>query len=130
YWKYLELPSPDVEDAVLVDLDNNGIMDLVTASEGSTNQIMFHWSPDNQDDYLDASKWRTEVVPVTDDLSAWMFVVPADMDGENGMDLIVGSKRKKGEKGDDKAVVGWLRCPENPKNIEEWEYYPLTKAGW
>lgn len=130
YWEYVELPSPDVEDAVLVDLNNNGVMDLVTASEGSTNQIMIHWAPGHQDDYLDKSKWRTEVVPVTNYLSAWMYVVPADMDGENGIDLIVGSKRKRGDTGEDQAVVGWLRSPENPENIKDWKYFPLTKAGW
>jgi hypothetical protein len=130
YWEYVELASPDVEDAVLTDLNNNGIMDLVTASEGSTNQIMFRWAPDDPEDYLNASEWLTEVVPVTDGLSAWMFVVPFNMDGENGTDLIIGSKRKREEEGDDKAVVGWLKCPENPENIGDWEYYPLTKAGW
>ncbi len=45
YWEYVELPSPDVEDALLVDLDGDGKVDLVTASEGQTNQIMFHWAP-------------------------------------------------------------------------------------
>lgn len=68
--------------------------------------------------------------PVADGLTAWMFVVPMDLDGQHGVDLIVGSKRKAGEKGDNKAVVGWLRSPENPRDISKWTYYPLTKAGW
>jgi hypothetical protein len=130
HWDYVELPSPDVEDAVLVDLDNNGIMDVVTASEGATNQILFHWAPDNPEEYLDASKWRTQALPVADGLTAWMFVVPRDLDGQHGVDLIVGSKRKAGEKGDDKAVVGWLQSPANPREIDKWKYHPLTKAGW
>jgi hypothetical protein len=130
HWQYVELPSPDVEDAVLVDLDNNGIMDLVTASEGATNKIMFHWAPANPKDYLDASKWQSQTLPVADGLTAWMFVVPTDLDGQHGVDLIVGSKRKAGEKGDDKAVVGWLRSAENLRDISKWTYYPLTKAGW
>ncbi|WP_373495146.1 FG-GAP repeat domain-containing protein [Aquiflexum sp.] len=130
YWEYVELRSPDVEDALLVDLDYSGTIDLVTASEGATNQIIFHWAPQRAEDYLVASKWQSEIVPATDDMSAWMFVVPADMDGVNGMDLIVGSKRKNGESGNDKAMVGWLKCPENPREIEKWEYFPLTKAGW
>ena len=111
YWEYVELKSPDVEDAVLTDLNNKGVMDLVTASEGFTNQIIFHWAPDDPVDYLDASKWRTEVVPATDHFSAWMFVVPVEMDGENGMDLIIGSKRKKEEEGKDQAPEGSFTHP-------------------
>src|SRR5690606_34977915 len=97
-WKYVELPSPGVEDAVLVDLDNNGVMDLVTASEGSSNQILIHWAPDVKGEYFDASKWHTDVMPATNGLSAWMFVVPFDLDNKKGKDLILGSKRKSGEK--------------------------------
>lgn len=130
YWEYIELPSPDVEDAVLVDLDCDGKLDLVTASEGQTNQIMFHWAPDSTNDYMESEKWTTQVVPVTDGMSAWMFVVPMDMDSQNGIDLLIGSKRKIGVKEDDKAIVGWLRSPKNPRNINDWEFFPLTTAGW
>lgn len=99
FWSYVELHSPDVEDAVLVDLDGNGVMDLVTASEGGNQQIRFHWAPDDLDDYLNSEAWKTERVPCASGLSAWMFVVPADMDGEHDMDLIVGSKRKGRKRG-------------------------------
>lgn len=130
HWPYVELPSPHVEDALLVDLDQNGIVDLVTACEGKTNQIFFHWAPDDPDDYLDATKWTTQAVPAVSGLSAWMFAVSADMDHENGRDLIVGSKRKSGDTGEDKAFVGWLKCPENPRDVAGWTFHPLTKAGW
>lgn len=129
YWDYVELPSPDVEDAVLVDVDGDGNVDLVTASEGHTNHVRIHWAPNAQEDYLDSEKWTTEIIPAVDGLSAWMFVVPVDMDGEHGVDLLVGSKRKRGE-GDDKAIVGWLRSPKDPRNMEKWQFYPLTTAGW
>jgi len=129
-WTYVELPSPDVEDALLIDLDNDGAIDLVTASEGKTNQIVFHWAPDEPSQYLEASLWQSEVVPVMDDRSAWMFVVPADMDGKYGMDLIVGSKRKRGESGDDQAIIGWLQCPPNPRNVSDWKFFPISSAGW
>ncbi len=130
YWKYVELPSPDVEDALLVDLDNNGITDLVTASEGATNQIMFHWAPDDPADYLDASKWVTQTVPAVKGLSAWMFAVSADMDRQHGMDLVIGSKRRQGDSGDDKAVIGWLKCPADPRDVSQWSFHPLSRAGW
>src|SRR5690606_11426003 len=130
YWKYIEVPSPDVEDALLIDLDNDSSIDLVTASEGRTNQIIFHWAPEDPSQYMDVSSWKSEVVPAMDDISAWMFVLPMDMDGKNGMDLIVGSKRKGGESEDDQAILGWLKCPPNPRNISGWEFFPLSSAGW
>lgn len=130
HWNFVSLPSPDVEDAVLVDLDDNGRMDLVTASEGKENKIVFHWAPQSSGDYLDSSKWESEVVPCVDGRAAWMFVVPLDMDGRNGIDLVIGSKRKAGEEGKDRAWVGWLRSPEDPRDIASWEFFPLTTAGW
>lgn len=129
-WDYVELPSPDVEDAVFIDLDNDGILDVVTASEGATNKIIFHWAPGSMEDYLDASQWKSEAVPATDGITAWMFAVPMDLDGQNGQDIIVGSKRKSGLRGDDQAVVGWLQAPENPREMNEWNYHTITKAGW
>lgn len=128
-WEYVELLSPEVEDAVLVDLDDNGIFDLVTASEGSTNQLMFHWAPDDPNEFLEPSKWQTQTVPAVEGLTAWMFVVPVEL-AHGGKALVVGSKRKRGEEGEDKAVVGWLKPPETPRNMDGWEYHTLTEAGW
>lgn len=130
HWDFVSLPSPNVEDAVLVDLDDDGSLDLVTASEGKGNRIVFHWAPPRAGDYLDSSKWQMDVVPSVDGLSAWMFIVPWDMDGKNGIDLIIGSKRKAGEEGEDRAWVGWLKSPRDPRNASAWEFFPLTKAGW
>lgn len=130
HWEYVTLPSPDVEDAVFVDLDNNGIMDVVTASEGNTNAIIFHWAPDDMDDYLDPDQWQSQPVPAAEGLSAWMFAVPVDMDQKHGRDIVIGSKRKRGEEGDDRALVGWLEAPEHPRDVSSWDFHPLTEAGW
>lgn len=129
-WEYVTLLSPDVEDAVFIDLDDNGILDVVTASEGNTNTIMFHWAPEDRKDYLDPDQWRSESVPAVEGLSAWMFAVPADMDQNHGRDIIIGSKRKGDEEGDDRALVGWLEAPEHPRDVSAWKFHSLTKAGW
>lgn len=129
-WEYITLPSPDVEDAVFVDLDDNGILDVVTASEGNTNKIMFHWAPDSRNDYLDPEQWESESVPAVEGTSAWMFAVPADIDRKHGQDIIIGSKRKVDEKGNNKAFIGWLQAPENPRDVSAWEFHSITKAGW
>lgn len=130
HWTYVELPSPDVEDAVLVDLDGDGNMDVVTASEGADQQIRFHWAPKDSSDYLKSEAWETETVPVMAGVSAWMFVVPHQFLEYGGPDLIVGSKRKPGAEGLDEAVVGWLQSPDNPREVNDWTFHPITTAGW
>jgi hypothetical protein len=52
-----------------------------------------------------------------------MFCLPLQIDGENGIDLVIGSKGKD-------ADVGWLRSPRDPRDLAAWTWHPLTKAGW
>src|SRR5688572_20937823 len=51
--------SPSVEDAVLVDLDRDGVMDVVTCTEGKSRAVFVHWGPREVGDYLMSEKWRT-----------------------------------------------------------------------
>jgi len=115
--------TPDVEDAVFVDIDNDGRIDVVSSTEGETKKIYINWAPTNTRDYLDSSKWNTQVLPPSDGLMQWMFAFPAQIDGENGADLVVGSKNKE-------AKIGWFLAPKNSKNISGWKWYPISSATW
>ncbi|MCB1129365.1 MAG: hypothetical protein KDM81_22885, partial [Verrucomicrobiae bacterium] len=53
----------------------------------------------------------------------WMFCVPLQVDGENGVDLIVGSKG-------DGASISWIEAPEDPHDLAAWRLHPLRNAGW
>lgn len=53
----------------------------------------------------------------------WMFVLPAEIDGRHGQDFFAGSKG-------DPAYVGWWQGPENPRQLEDWNWHPLYQAGW
>ena len=111
------------EDAVFVDLDGDGAVDVVSCCEGRTRSIYFHWAPAANDRFRDATAWRTEAVPAAENQQLWMFALPLDVDGRNGIDLIVGSK------GDD-GSIGWLESPENPRSVADWKYHRLRDAGW
>ncbi|QDU93176.1 FG-GAP repeat domain-containing protein [Lignipirellula cremea] len=115
-----EVKSP--EDAVLADLDGDGAFDVVSCCEGKEQAVFLHWAPSEQKQYLDASAWTTGRLPCTEGVR-WMFALPLDVDGQHGLDVIVGSKGEN-------ATISWLRAPADPRRLEDWRLEPLCKAGW
>ncbi len=119
-------PATNVEDAVFVDLDGDGAVDVVSSCEGASRSILFHWAPREKQGYLDADAWRTEALPIAQDRTKWMFAVPVPLDGRNGPDLVAGSKGSKpGE-----ATIGWFQAPANARELNGWSWHPLRSAGW
>ena len=111
------------EDAVFADLDADGAVDVISSCEGGNKTVYFHWAPRNKEKYLESALWETVSVPCTKKLQAWMFAVPMQIDGEHGLDVIVGSKGAG-------AAVGWLEAPENAREVAAWKYHSLCDAGW
>ena len=96
------------EDALFVDLDGDGTMDVLTASEGSTRALHVHWAP----------KWRTEVVPASAGLMQWMFSAPLDAK------RIVSAGKNAG------AALGIWELPANAHDVAKWKWTPLRPVGW
>jgi len=115
--------TPSVEDAFFMDLDNNGLAEVISCTEGDSRTIYILRAPSNPFDYLDSSKWRTEVLPASKNLMQWMFAIPAQIDGVNGLDIVAGAKGTG-------AKVGWFQSPENPENPDAWNWYPISSATW
>lgn len=111
------------EDAVLVDLDADGRLDVVSACEGKSRSLFVHWAPTRADQILDPSAWSTEAIPTAKGKQLWMYALPLQIDGRHGVDLVVGSKGKGGS-------VGWLASPANPRRLEDWTFHRLLDAGW
>jgi hypothetical protein len=110
------------EDAILIDLDADGAVDVVSCCEGKTRSVFVHWAPTDPQQYLEASAWRTEAFPALERRQSWMYALPLQVDGRHGVDLVLGSKGK--------ATVGWLQAPADPRDVTAWKWHPLYTAGW
>jgi hypothetical protein len=111
------------EDAVFVDLDGDGAADVVSCCEGRTQSVFVHWAPKDKARYLHPGAWQTEAVRAVQGARQWMFCLPMQVDGKNGIDLVVGAKGPQ-------AQVGWLEAPATPRDLAAWRWHPLCDAGW
>lgn len=111
------------EDAVFADLDADGAVDVISATEGKSNTAFVHWAPTLEGQYLKASEWQTDVLGNILLNQRWMFMLPMDIDHRNGIDIVTGSK------GQD-AAIGWFEAPVDPRDVAKWRWHSLYKAGW
>lgn len=118
-WPMIEVGStPDVEDALLVDLDGDGIMEVVACLEGEAKQVrVFRRGAKSA-----GGTWSATDFPALTGRQ-WMFARAGDIDGRHGIDLIIGAKNRKAE-------LGWLESPADPSDLAAWRWHPLTKAAW
>ena len=119
--------TPSAEDALFVDLDRDGALDVVSCCEGSderaapgTRRIHLHWAPRQLGDYLKAEHWQQSSLALP---RRWMFAQPMQVDGRNGVDLIAGSKRQQAE-------IGWWEVPDDARDVSQYRWHPISPAGW
>ena len=82
-----------VEDAVFVDLDADGAVDVVSCAEGKVNNVFVHWAPESPAEYLSSNTWNTEAFPASEG-RRWMFALPMDVNVDGRVDLVIGSKNE------------------------------------
>ena len=112
-----------VEDAVFVDLDDDGAVDVVSCCEGSTKTIFVHWAPKDKNQYSDPGKWRQSALRASVGRAAWMFCVPLQVDQKNGVDLVAGAKGGG-------AGIGWFESPPDPRDLAAYKWHAISPAGW
>jgi len=114
---------PNVEDALLVDLDGDGRQDVASCAEGRTRAMFAHWAPRSPKRLLDPKAWRTEAIPASRGKMMWMFAAPIRAEGKRGADLIAGGKGPG-------AALGRWRLPERARNPAAWHWRALRPVGW
>lgn len=123
-WPFVTVgETQDVEDAVLVDLDRDGQLDVVSCCEGKRQAVLVHWAPARKEDYLSAEHWVTEEIPASLNRFRWMFSAPMDVNGDGRVDVIAGGKGSGAE-------LGWFESPEQPRDLAAWTWHPLRPVGW
>lgn len=111
------------EDAVFADLDQDGAIDVVSSCEGKVRQVYFHWAPKSASDYLKKERWHTQSLPAAKNKTMWMFCLPLQVDQRHGIDLVCGAK------GQD-AAIGWFESPKDARQLDQWKWHSIYKAGW
>ncbi len=114
--------AASAEDAVFVDLDGDGSLDVVSCCEGKRQVMLVHWAPD-VDEYLDPEKWHTTEIPGSENRMRWMYATPMDVDDDGQVDIVAGGKGENSE-------LGWWKVPSNPRDVEAWRWNPLRPMGW
>lgn len=100
-----EVGSP--EDSLFVDLDGDGKLDIISASEGATKRLHVHWAPE----------WLVEPIPASVDRMQWMFCA------WGAGRLWCGGKNQGAE-------LGWWEIPGNARAVAEWKWHGLRQVGW
>ncbi|HUR57803.1 MAG TPA: VCBS repeat-containing protein [Opitutaceae bacterium] len=119
--------TPSAEDAMFVDLDHDGAVDVVTCTEGSTRRVFVQWAPKEAARRLDPAAWRQDVFPATDAKTRWMFAAAAQLDGRHGVDLLLGGREGNGTA---RSTLGWLEAPAAAREVGSWRWHPLIEMGW
>jgi hypothetical protein len=113
----------DPEDAVFVDLDGDGVLDVVSACEGTTRTVFVHWGPSDRKRIEEGAAWTTAPLGNSAGRVRWMFSLPMQVDGQRGIDVVSGGRG-------DGAAIGWFESPANPRAVADWKWHALYQAGW
>lgn len=111
------------EDAMAIDLDGDGQLDVVSACEGDTRSIYVHWAPTDKADLMNPEAWTTEILPASKKLMQFMFTEALDVNQDGRVDLVTGAKNED-------AMLGWFESPENPRALDNWTWHPIAPVGW
>lgn len=112
------------EDAVPVDLDLDGHLDVLSCHEGRVEQVIVHWNDRSRtaQRLLEPSYWRSEPIEALAG-QKWMFALPIGR--LNGRTMVV-----VGSKGKDASITLLLGPVAGSRDLNDVRATRLRDAGW
>ncbi len=128
-WSAVTIGStPSVEDALLVDLDGDGALDIVASLEKGAERMAVFWSTTDTAKIFDSGTWIQDELTQVRGVSQWMFAAPIHLSPGAPLSLVIGGKNYNS---DASAVLGLLIAPtENPRELSDWQWRPLAQVSW
>ncbi len=124
-WPAIDVgPAPFVEDAVMADVDGDGRVDVISATEGDSRSLIVHFAP-STGDYTATSAWSTAAFPrKLAGNRRWMFSTAFDVNQDGRLDIVAGGKNED-------AKIAWLEAPaSNKRDLASWKFHPIGDVGW
>lgn len=119
------------EDALGMDVDGDGAIDIVSSHEGDTMGIYVHWAPIDPTLYMLPEAWGDPGLIPHSKGRSWMFALPMDVNQDGRMDLVAGSKDDYEYGRDSVGDIGWFEAPvKNRRDLDSWAYHSIGLAGW
>ncbi|MCA9043623.1 MAG: VCBS repeat-containing protein, partial [Planctomycetaceae bacterium] len=101
------------EDAVFVDINGDGQLEVLSCCEGKNRSIFLHQRNDA------TGEWSTSAIPSLQNKAMWMFAVPMDVNDDGKIDIVAGAKGTGAE-------LGWIEGT----NWAESKWHTLSPVGW
>ena len=120
--------TPNVEDALLVDLDRDGRLDVVSSLEKGTERALVAWGPKDNADLLQPEAWQHDEFKQVAGVDMWMYAAPIHLHPGAPVSLVIGGKNYKS---DASASIGLLISPQdNPRDLTRWQWRYLNNLSW
>ena len=111
--------TPDVEDAVFVDLAPAGPLAVLSCTEGKTKQLFLHWPLIGANG---KTQWQQQSIPAANGLMQWMYAVPFQLNSNTSTIVAAGKGRE--------AAIGWFALPEDTRAVDAWKWHNIGQVGW
>lgn len=131
-WPFVNVGSiPRGEDAIGMDVDGDGGMDVISSHEGDTMGIYVHWAPADPALYLAPEAWGMPALIPQSHGRGWMFALSMDVNGDGRMDIVAGNKDDYFNERNSIGDLGWFEAPAvDMRNLDSWTYHSIDHIGW
>lgn len=120
-------PTLKAEDAVFVDVNQDGVLDVVTSTEKRSERILINWAPKDKSKLLIPQEWEQTSIKSVENVSQWMFAEPISLPAVSRLpSLVVGGKNYNH---DQTALLGLL-TPKQGSEAGEFDWHPLASVSW